>query len=63
MLRKGIKLHKKEIAAQKYRKGEITISQAAREAGTTIWEMEKFLVESGYTSQYNIKDLQRETKI
>lgn len=60
LLKKGYKMIKKEKSADKYKKGQITLSKAAEEAGTTIWEMEKFLIESGYKSEYSIKDLEQE---
>ncbi len=60
LLRRGYELMKKEQAAKKYVKGEITITKAAEEAEVTIWEMEKFLVGSGYKSEYSLKDLERE---
>ena len=47
-------------AAQDYMGGEITMSEAARRAETTLWEMEKFLVEHGFKSSYSIEDLQTE---
>ena len=60
LVRKGYELRKKEIAANKYKEGRITLSKAAEEAGITVWEMEKYLVESGYKSEYSVKDLERE---
>lgn len=50
----------KEKAAQKYRSGGLTLSQAAHQAGLTLWEMEKYLVEHGYKSDYSVEDLERE---
>ncbi|KXB06173.1 hypothetical protein AKJ53_01150 [candidate division MSBL1 archaeon SCGC-AAA382F02] len=60
LLRKGYEIEKKERAAEKYRQGKITLSKAAKEAEVTVWEMEKFLVETGYRSEYSVKDLDRE---
>lgn len=60
LLRKGLEIAKKEKAAEKYKKGKITLSKAAEKAETTVWEMEKFLVESGYKSEYSVKDLDHE---
>jgi len=60
LVEKGYKLQKKEKAADKYKKGQLTLSKAAEEAEITIWEMEKFLIDSGYKSQYSVKDLERE---
>ena len=61
LLRKGYEEMRKEIAAEKYKKGQITLDKAAEEAEITLWEMEKFLVESGYKSDYSVKDLEKET--
>ena len=57
LIRKGYQEYLKEKAAERYTRGEITMSRAAEEAGITIWEMEKFLVEKGYKSTYSIEDL------
>ena len=50
----------KEKAAEKYRRDRITLSEAAHQAGVTVWEMEKYLVEQGYKSAYSVEDLERE---
>ncbi len=50
----------KEKAAEKYRGGKVTISEAAHQAGITLWEMEQYLVERGYKSSYSVEDLERE---
>ncbi|KXA92683.1 hypothetical protein AKJ65_07205 [candidate division MSBL1 archaeon SCGC-AAA259E19] len=61
LLEKKYKTMKKEETAEEYKKGQITLSKAAEEAETTIWVMEKFLIDSGYKSNYSIKDLERES--
>ena len=53
---------RKEKAAAKYRKGEFTLSEAAHQAGLTIWEMERHLVEQGLSSSYSVEDLTREVQ-
>lgn len=50
-------------AAAKYRKGELTLSEAAHQAGLTVWDMERHLVEQGFTSSYSIDDLAREVEL
>ena len=45
-----------------YKKGLITISEAANQCNCTIWEMEKYLIEQGYKSEYSIEDLESELK-
>lgn len=50
-------------SAEDYLKGQITLSEAAHKASLTIWEMEKYLVEHGFKSNYSLEDLEREMKI
>lgn len=50
----------KKKAVEEYLRGEVTFSEAASRAGLTLWEMEKFLVEQGYKSEYSVEDLERE---
>ena len=54
---------RKGRAIDAYRKGHLTFSAAAKEAGLTLWEMEQALVECGATSTYTIADLERETRL
>ena len=53
----------KEKAAEKYRSGKTTLSQAARQADLTLWEMESYLVERGYKSSYSVEDLEKELRL
>ena len=53
----------KKKAAEEYIKGKITLSEAASKAELTIWEMEQYLVESGYKSSYSIEDFNTEIKL
>jgi len=53
----------KKKAAEEYIKGKITLSEAASKAELTIWEMEQYLVESGYKSSYSIEDFSTEIKL
>ena len=53
----------KEKALKDYIGGKITMSEAAKKANLTIWEMEKYLIEQGYKSEYSIDDLEKESKI
>ena len=50
----------KKKAADEYVKGKISLSEAARKAELTIWEMEQYLVDNGYISSYSIEDLEKE---
>ncbi len=62
LLEEGYRAYMKEKAAERYKSGEVTISEAAEQADITIWEMEKYLVEKGYVSEYTIDDLMKEVK-
>lgn len=53
----------REKAVGKYLSSKITLSEAAHQAGCTVWEMEKYLVERGYKSAYSIDDLERESNL
>jgi|SRR3989344_1533597 len=50
----------KEKAAEFYLQGKITLSEAAHQADLTLWEMERFLIERGYKSEYSTEDLEKE---
>jgi len=60
LLERGYEDFMKERAAEKYRKGEVTISEASSLAELTLWEMEQYLIQEGYQSEYSIADLDRE---
>ena len=49
-----------EKTAQDYMKGLVTLSEAADQAGITLWEMESFLIQQGFKSEYSIEDLDKE---
>lgn len=49
-------------ALEGYLRGDITLSEAAHQAGLTIWEMERYMVEHGFKSSYSIEDLEREIR-
>ena len=53
----------KKKSAESYIRGEMTISGAANQAGLTIWEMERYLVENGFKSSYSIEDLEKEINL
>ena len=53
----------KDKASTKYLGGKITLSEAAHQAGLTLWEMESYLVERGYKSSYSVEDLEREVSL
>ena len=51
---------RKKKASEKYIEGSITLSEASRQAGLTLWEIEKSLVDKGYKSDYSVDDLEKE---
>jgi predicted HTH domain antitoxin len=59
----GYKQYMQKKAAEEYKKGIVTFSEAARRAGLSVWEMENYLVSEGITSEYSIEDLERESKL
>jgi len=50
-------------SAEGYKKGAMTMTEAANKAGITLWEMEEYLVIHGYKSNYSVEDLDREIKL
>ncbi len=50
-------------SAQQYVEGKVTLSEAADKAEMSVWDMEKYLVEHGFKSNYSIKDLKEEMKL
>ncbi len=52
----------KARAAEEYRKGKITLSEAARLAGLTVADMAHYLVDNGFVSSYSLDDLKEELK-
>ncbi len=63
LIRVGLKEMLKERAAQMYKEGKITLSKAAKNAGVSLFEIEQYLVERGYRSDYSIEDLEKEIKL
>ncbi|MBI4439125.1 hypothetical protein HY640_04290 [Candidatus Woesearchaeota archaeon] len=57
----GYKGFIKKKAAEDYRAGKITISETSKNAETSVWEMETYLISQGYKSEYSIEDLETET--
>lgn len=53
----------KKKAKERYIAGKITLSEAARMANLTVWEMQSYLVEEGYKSEYSINDLEEDLKL
>ena len=60
---KGYSELMKQKSVESYIREEITFSEAAHRAGLTLFEMEKYLVEKGFKSDYSLEDLEDEMKI
>ncbi|HLC65255.1 MAG TPA: UPF0175 family protein [Candidatus Nanoarchaeia archaeon] len=52
----------KKKAKDDYIAGKISLSKAAKIANLTVWEMQSYLVEQGFKSEYSIKDLEEDLK-
>ena len=50
-------------AAKDYLKGKVTLSEAAKKAEMTLWEMEKYLANKGFKSNYSVEDLEKELRL
>ena len=56
----GFKEKMQKKASEEYIRGKTTMSEAAKKAGITIWEMEKYLTGQGFKSSYSSEDLEIE---
>ncbi|MEK6960777.1 MAG: UPF0175 family protein [Nanoarchaeota archaeon] len=61
LITRGYKEIVKEKASEDYRAGRVTLSEAAHRAGLTVWDMESYLVQRGFKSQYSVEDLMIES--
>ena len=50
-------------AAEGYAEGRISLSEDARKTEVTIWEMEKYLVDKEFKSNYSVEDLAKELRL
>lgn len=62
LIRLGYQEAVRQRAAEEYREGKLTLSEAAARAELTIWEMAHYLVDKGFTSRYSVQDLKEELK-
>ena len=60
LLIEGYKQKMKKQAIEEYKRGKITLSEAAKRASLTLWEIEQELVISGFKSEYSADDIERE---
>lgn len=63
LLTKGYQEMVKEQAAEAYKAGKITFSEAALRAGLTLWDMEQYLVQQGFVSSFSLDDLEAESAL
>ncbi|HLC81345.1 MAG TPA: UPF0175 family protein [Candidatus Nanoarchaeia archaeon] len=63
LIRTGYREKIKMRAAQQYKEGKITFSEAAHRAGLTIWDMQHYLIDTGFRSEYSLDDLQKEMRL
>ena len=59
----GYKQQTKDRALQSYIQGKITLTEAAYQAGLTLWEFEQYLIQQGYKSDYSLEDMEKELNI
>ena len=55
-----VSMERKIQAAQLYKEGKITFSEAAHRANLTLWDMQHYLIDTGFRSEYSLDDLQKE---
>lgn len=60
LIKKGYENYLKEKSLEKYKKGQITLSKAAEIANLTLFDMERYLIENGVKSDYDLDDFARE---
>ncbi|MBS3148861.1 UPF0175 family protein [Candidatus Woesearchaeota archaeon] len=53
----------KERAANLYREGKITLTEAAHRASLTLWDFQHYLIDKGFVSSYSTEDLSEELKL
>ena len=63
LLKLGFEEVRKEKAANAYREGRITFTEAAHRAGLTLWDFQHYLVDKGFVSSYSLEDLSEELKL
>lgn len=62
LLERGYDAFMRDRAADRYRRGDVTMGEAADLAECTVWAFERYLVQDGYTSSYSVDDLEREVE-
>jgi predicted HTH domain antitoxin len=63
LLRVGYSEFMKKKVLAKYRKGSITLTEAAEITDMTVWEIQQYFVQEGYMSSYTVEDLNHELKL
>lgn len=62
IFRKGLQQRKKEIAIEKYVRGEITLERAAEITGVSLWEMVELLKEQDIPYNLDIETVKQRLK-
>ncbi len=63
LLKKGFEEYHKERAAQAYREGKVTLTEAAHRAGISLWDFQHYMVDKGFVSSYSIEDMMDEVHV
>ncbi len=56
----GIREYKKKKAVELYRDGKVSLSEAAKIAAISIYEMIDLLIKAGIKSDYSLEDMKKE---
>ncbi|NIQ04919.1 MAG: hypothetical protein GWO20_04035 [Candidatus Korarchaeota archaeon] len=62
IFQKGLQQRKKEIAIEKYARGEVTLERAAEITGRSVWEMVGILKEQGIAYNLDIETVKKRLK-
>ena len=62
LLSKAIREWKLEHYVRLYGDGKITLARAARDAGVSLWEMMEYARARKVSAQYDLEDLQRDSR-
>lgn len=58
----GIKEYKKQRAIELYREEKVSLSDAAKIASVSVYEMMDLLIKAGIKSDYSLEDMKKERK-
>ena len=58
-----IKEYKKQKSVDLYKKGKVSLSEAAKIADVNIYEMIDLLIKAGIKSDYSLEDMKKEREV